>query len=178
MIFVPVWMARKYSVTVLVERITCVSLAKGHMDGITKVCPYDDCLRRKKAKMTTALTRPASGSVCAVRAERTVSPIPTLSSSIISQPRESFTDLLVPEAPEFTPRSNTHGQGRAIVPSRARVRRSERLVENTSAAFDNDSLSFIERWTQNVEKFVTSPGGMSLSVGTMVLTMGLSPLFL
>lgn len=128
--------------------------------------------------MTTALTRPASRSVRSVRAERIVSSIPALSGSTISQPRESFSDLLVPEAPESTQRSNTHGQGRAIVPSRARVRRSERLVEDSSAAFDNASSRFLERWTQNVEKFVTSPGGMSLSVGTMVLTMGLSPLFL
>lgn len=128
--------------------------------------------------MTTALTRPASRSVRTVRAERTVSSIPALSGTTISQPRESFTDLLVREAPETTSRSNTHGQGRAIVPSRARVRRSARLVEDTSAAFDNATSSFLERWTQNMEKFVTSPGGMSLSVGTMVLTMGLSPLFL
>ena len=128
--------------------------------------------------MTTALTRPDSRSVRTARAERIVSSIPAQSGSTISQPRESFTDLLVPEVPESTQRSNTHGQGRAIVPSRARVRRGERLVEDTSAAFDNATSSFLERWTQNVEKFVTSPGGMSLSVGTMVLTMGLSPLFL
>lgn len=128
--------------------------------------------------MTTALTRPASRSVRTVRAEPIVSSIPAQNASTISQPRESFTDLLVSEVPKSTQRSNTHGQGRAIVPSRARVRRSERLVEDTSAAFDNATSSFLERWTQNVEKFVTSPGGMFLSVGTMVLTMGLSPLFL
>ena len=128
--------------------------------------------------MTTTLTRPASRSVHAVRAKRTVSSIPAVSGSTINQPRESFTNLLDAEAPESAPRSNTHGQGRAIVPSRARVRRSERLVEDTSAPFDNASSTFLPRWTQNVEKFVTSPGGMSLSVGTMVLTMGLSTLFL
>lgn len=85
--------------------------------------------------------------------------------------------LLPPEQKEWG-ESNTRGRGRAIAPTRANVRRGQRIVAPTLNSFDKTSESFIDRWARVSERIIQSKGGVSLAVAGIVLTLGLSPLVL
>lgn len=74
--------------------------------------------------------------------------------------------------------SNTSGLGRAIAPSIARRRIRERIASPGRPVFDNVRSPLRDRWADRAERFVTSRGGFSIALGSIVLTLGLSPLVL
>ena len=74
--------------------------------------------------------------------------------------------------------SNTFGDGRALVPTRSKIRRAERIVSSDPTVFDNTPTSWLDQWSRRVENFATSKGGALLATTSIVLSLGLSPLFL
>lgn len=74
--------------------------------------------------------------------------------------------------------SNTFGAGRAMAPSRARVRRQERIVEPSPVVFDNSRGTVLRRWARNAQRVAQSRGGVTIAAGSIVLSLGLSPLFM
>lgn len=132
--------------------------------------------------MTTTLTNPGTAHTTVSRAVRTTRTLPSATSSSSSYRAMSITQLHGAD-PDFQRGSrwndsNTQGEGRAIVPSRSAVRRAQRVVAPHPSMFDNAEAGVWQRWSDNVEKFATSTGGMLVAATTVVLSMGLSPLFL
>lgn len=74
--------------------------------------------------------------------------------------------------------SNTRGQGIAVVPRDSDRRRRNRIIESPSVHSFDKRLTKIERLSRRVKMIVESPGGVLISLSTIVLSLGLSPLMI
>ena len=128
--------------------------------------------------MTTTYTAQASRVHTVRGARRQVSSLPSVAPRSLNV--AAFERPLKPEwARGVSPdRSNTSGVGRAMVPSRAQKRTRERIASPGSAVFDKSHRPILDRWADVAERFVTSRGGVSIALGSIILTLGLSPLVL
>lgn len=87
-------------------------------------------------------------------------------------------EVLKPEWNSFPPSeySNTAGSGESFRPRREdRVRRN-RVRSNSRVSQQSENLSWFARFQRRADNVMRSPGGFAVSLGGLILTVGLSPL--
>ncbi|KAB3523393.1 hypothetical protein GC425_01165 [Corynebacterium sp. zg254] len=74
--------------------------------------------------------------------------------------------------------SNTAGAGRAVAPSRSLVSRRRRIAATPHTVFEySHRHSLIQRVMRRADMVARSRGGVAVSLGAIVLALGLSPVF-